>query len=262
MDIMKIPSKWNRVFRKEVIRLLSDRNIIDKQFFDLEKLHLCVNKELFDYGPDIGHYAGLENRLTIQMYETDDIFLETYYKFLHDLKIELGFDFYFQSTPTFRFHAPKSENEDRFPEFHSDRQKGHPPEEINIWFSLTKNNRSNFYIINKEKSNKWVEDYDSDYKKFGEVSYNSKHGVDDSFSEMGFSLAKEVESTINDIYVLDSDCIHTAVPRKEETRVSMDIRINPVEKFVDGYVGGGNMQEEFRTGGRFGYHERSIGKII
>ena len=262
MDIMKIPSKWNRVFRQEVIRLLSGRNIIDKQFLDLEKLYLFVDKKLFDYGPDIGNYAGLENRLTIQMYETDDIFLEIYYKFLHDLKIELGFDFYFQLTPTFRFHAPKSKNEDRFPEFHSDRQKGHPPEEINIWFSLTKNNRSNFYLIDKEKSNKWVEDYDSDYNKFGKVSYDSKYGVDDSFSEMGFSLAEEVESTINDIYVFDSDCIHTAVPRKEETRVSMDIRINPVEKFVDGYVGGGNMQAEFRPGGRFGYHERSIGKII
>ena len=79
---------------------------------------------------------------------------------------------------------------------------------------------------------------------------------------MGFSLAEEVESTINDIYVFDSDCIHTAVPREEETRVSMDIRINPVEKFVDGYVGSGNMQAEFRPGGRFGYYEKSIGKII
>jgi hypothetical protein len=261
MDIMKIPSKWNRVFRQEVTRLLSDRNIVDKYFSDLEKLHLCVNKELFDYGSDVGNYVGLENKLTIQMYETDEVFSETYYKFLYDLKIELGFDFYFQLTPTFRFHAPKLKNEDRFPEFHSDIGYGHPPQEINIWFSLTKNNHSNFYIIDKEKSNKWIDDYDSDYKKFTEVSYSSKYGVDKNFSGKGFSLAKEVESTIDDIFLFNSACIHTTVPRKEETKVSMDIRINPVEKFVDGYTGGGNMKAEFRPGGKFGYHRCSIGEI-
>ena len=99
------------------------------------------------------------------------------------------------------------------------------------------------------------------YNKFGKVSYDSKHGVDDSFSEMGFSLAKEVESTIDDLYIFDSACIHTSVPRKEETKVSMDIRINPVEKFVDGYTGEGNMNAEFRPGGKFGYHRCSIGEI-
>jgi len=256
MDIVKIPSKWNRIFRQEVIRLLSKKNVVDKTFSDLENLHKKIDRKLFDYV-----VREKENELQRIFYETDDKFISTYHKFLSELKDYLKFDFYFQLIPTVRFHAPNSKNENRFPEWHSDMGYGHPPEEINIWFLLTENNHSNFYIIDKEKSNKWVEDYGSDHKKFTEVSYNSKHGVDDSFNEMGFSLSTEVESTIDDIFLFKTECIHTAVPRKEETRVSIDIRINPVEKFVDGYVGAGNMKAEFEPGGRFGYHEKSIGEL-
>jgi len=252
-DIVKIPSKWNRIFRKEVIRLLLKKNIIDKGFSDLENLHNHIDMKFFDYV-----VREKENELQHIFYETDDKFISIYHEFLNELKNYLKFDFYFQSTPTMRFHAPKLKNENRFPEFHSDMGYGHPPQEINIWFSLTKNKHSNFYVIDKEKSNKWVDDYDSDYKKFTEVSYNSK---DKSFNEKGFSLAKEVESTIDDIFLFNSECIHTAVPRKEETRVSIDVRINPVDKFVDGYVGAGNMNAEFRPGGRFGYDEKSIGEL-
>ena len=41
----------------------------------------------------------------------------------------------------------------------------------------------------------------------------------------------------------------------------MDIRINPVDKFVDGYVGKGRMKAEFKPGGKFGYHLLSSKKI-
>ena len=47
---MKIPSKWNRIFRQEVIRLLSERNIVDKDFSDLENLHKNIDiKHLFRF---------------------------------------------------------------------------------------------------------------------------------------------------------------------------------------------------------------------
>jgi ectoine hydroxylase-related dioxygenase (phytanoyl-CoA dioxygenase family) len=253
MDIMEIPSKWNRIFRKEVIRLLLKKNIIDKGFSDLENLHNHIDMKFFDY-----LVREKENELQHIFYETDDKFISIYHEFLNELKNYLKFDFYFQSTPTMRFHAPKLKNENRFPEFHSDMGYGHPPQEINIWFSLTKNKHSNFYVIDKEKSNKWVDDYDSDYKKFTEVSYNSK---DKSFNEKGFSLAKEVESTIDDIFLFDSSCIHAGTPRIEETRVSIDIRINTVDEFVDGYMGFGVVKPQFRPGGRFGYDKKSIGEL-
>ena len=55
--------------------------------------------------------------------------------------------------------------------------------------------------------------------------------------------------------------MHSNIPRKEDTRISIDVRINPVDEFVDGYVGDGNMKAEFKPGGRFGYHKYSIGEF-
>ena len=52
------------------------------------------------------------------------------------------------------------------------------------------------------------------------------------------------------------------MPRQDDTRVSMDIRINPVDNFVHGYVGSGKQQAEFWPGGHFGYHEKSIEELI
>ena len=128
IDIIKIPSKWNRIFRKQVIRLLSDRNIIDNEFSDLENLHNQIDIKLFNYV-----VREKENELQHIFYETDDKFIFTYHGFLNELKNYLKFDFYFQSTPTIRFHAPKLKNEDKFPEFHSDIQYGHPPQEKNVY---------------------------------------------------------------------------------------------------------------------------------
>ena len=36
----------------------------------------------------------------------------------------------------------------------------------------------------------------------------------------------------------------------------------PVEDFKEGYVGKGRMKAEFKPGGNFGYHEKSIREII
>jgi len=253
--IQPYPSKWNKIFRKDLIRLLTKRNIIDSSCDDLENLHLYIDRELFDYSMDKG-----VNPLTIDFYDTDDIFLEIYYKFLQDLTSELGYDFYFQATPTIRFHAPKVKNEFHYPIFHSDPLGyGHPPEEINIWFSLTENKNSGFYVIDVDRSKEWVDTYGvEDFK----TKASKARDMHDDFNQEGLSLAKQIESSTECIYLFDSSCIHTNIPRNEETRISMDVRINPVEKFVEGYVGLGNMKAEFKPGGRFGYHKHSIGEII
>ena len=43
---------------------------------------------------------------------------------------------------------------------------------------------------------------------------------------------------------------------------SLDIRLTAVNDFVDGYVGKGRMGAEFKPGGKFGYHEKSIKKSM
>ena len=245
---------WNNVFRRELIRLLSEDYVVHDD--DLENLHLVISKKLFDYSMEKG-----VNPLTIKFYDTDDDFLKIYYDFLRALKTELGFDFYFQATPTIRFHAPDVKNEFHYPIFHSDPiVYGHPPQEINVWLSLTENKHSGFYMVNREDSENWFAEYDFDIDKFKNDASDARD-INDEFNKKGFGLSKEVESDINCVYLFDSLCIHTNKPRKEETRISIDVRINPVDQFVSGYIGLGNMKADFKPGGDFGYHEYSIGEL-
>ena len=74
-------------------------------------------------------------------------------------------------------------------------------------------------------------------------------------------MSSEIPSTLDNVYMFDSSCIHAGTPRIEETRVSMDIRINPVDKFVDGYMGFGVVKPQFKPGGRFGYNIKAIGDV-
>ena len=242
---------WNKAFRKDIMRLLSLKDILIFDDLngvgDLENLHLSVDKKLFDYSMDKG-----VNPLTIKFYDTDDHFLRIYYDFLRALKTELGFDFYFQATPTIRFHAPKVKNEFHFPIFHNDPMVyGHPPEEINVWFSLTKNKHSGFYMIDRKNSEKWFAKYSFDVDRF----------IKESSNEEGFAISREIKSNLNSVYLFDSLCIHTTKPRTEETRISIDVRINPVDQFVSGYIGLGNMKADFKPDGKFGYHGKSIGEL-
>ena len=85
---------------------------------------------------------------------------------------------------------------------------------------------------------------------------------EDKFNQDCHSKSKEVESTLDCIYLFDSQRIHSGMAREDDTRVSMDIRINPVDKFVHGYVGTGKQQAEYWPGGHFGYHEKSIKELI
>ena len=52
----------------------------------------------------------------------------------------------------------------------------------------------------------------------------------------------EVEANTQKVFLFDSLCIHTNQPRIDDSRLSIDVRINPVDGFVDGYVGKGRMK--------------------
>ena len=125
-----------------------------------------------------------------------------------------------------------------------------------MWWSLTKNNQSGFSVSNLKDSKNWYEEYQFDLDKFTEDSWNNSS----SFVKRGESISEEVTNGNGDLMlVFDSRIIHSSIERKDKTtRVSIDIRINPVEDFVDGYIGKGRMGAEFHPGGKFGYHEKSI----
>ena len=117
------------------------------------------------------------NGITKKLYDIDESFINTYYLFLQDLYKQLNFNFYFQATPTIRVHCPKAKNENHYPRYHNDVFYGHPPEELNVWFSLTDNKHSGFNVINFDNSKNShsfvinLLDYINRKKTFGKV-YN------------------------------------------------------------------------------------------
>ena len=239
-DHAYIKSDWSIKFRNETIRILHKNKIINNEVTELEKIHEYINdKSLIDYDFESG-----VNGITKSLYEVDNKYMLLYHKFLKDLYDKLGFDFYFQESPTIRVHCPNAKNQHHYPRYHSDCFYGHPPQEINIWFTLTSNKNSGFYVIDSNNSKKWLD------------KYNSKE-----FNNKGDSLAFEVETNLDKIFLFDPLCIHTNQPRINDSRLSIDVRINPVENFVDGYVGAGRMKAEFKPGGYFGYHKQSIKEI-
>jgi len=106
-------------------------------------------------------------------------------------------------------------------------------------------------------SKKWLDEVNNDEELFIEKAINDK-----DFNKKADDLCIEVEANTNKIFLFDSLCIHTNQPRTKDSRVSIDIRINPVKDFVDGYIGKGRMKAEFKPGGKFGYYEKSIKEIL
>jgi len=247
-----LESEYNIKFRNEVLRLLKEKKIIPNNTLSLENIHqYVINKSLIDYD-----FASGVNGITKALYEVDENFLSLYKEFLIDLYKKVGFDFYFQEAPTIRVHCPDAKNQHHYPRYHSDCFYGHPPQEINIWFSLTDNKHSGFYFMDYDNSKKWLEEI-NDTELFINKAINEP-----DFNKKGDSLCFEVEADTKKIFLFDSLCIHTNQPRIDDSRISIDVRINPVEGFVDGYVGKGRMKAEFKPGGKFGYCEKSIKELL
>jgi len=252
-DYTYLNSHWNKKFRLEILRLLSEKEVITKDFTDLENIHKNVlDKKLLDYDFDSG-----VNGITKELYDVDDSFMNIYYSFIKYLYKTLNFNFYFQATPTIRVHCPKAKNEHHYPRYHNDVFYGHPPEELNVWFSLTQNKNSGFNVIDFDKSKQWFNECNSDVSGFIDKAIS-----DVEFNKKGDDLSFEVDSDINNVFIFNSLCIHTNKPRLNDSRVSMDVRINPVSDFVDGYIGAGRMKAEFKPDGKFGYHKKSIEEML
>ena len=125
-----------------------------------------------------------------------------------------------------------------------------------MWFSLTKNNDTGFSVLNLKNSKELLDIYENDWDKLTYDAINKK-----SFNLLLDDLSNKVESSLSKIYYFNSLCLHTNQPREKDTRVSIDIRINSVDDFVDGYIGKGRMKAEFKPDGKFGYYKYSAKKL-
>lgn len=254
-----VSSYWKNKFTYQIKRMLFENDIIDTTNYDLKNIHKLVDDKYINYN----QYDGT-SPLGRLFYEPDEEFINNYHEFLKWLNINVfRFDFYFQATPTIRFNCADAQltGEDKrlpYPRYHCDVEYGHPPQETNLWWSFTKNKQSGFSVSNLTDSKKWYGEYDFDYDKFTEDSWDNEP----NFVKRGESISEEVTENGDTMILFDSRIIHSAISRKDKTtRVSMDIRINAVEDFVDGYVGKGRMGAEFKPGCKFGYHKKSIKKI-
>ena len=247
-----LESTWLGSFNRAIKKFLVEKNITETDDFDLNQIHNHVDLEYQVTGADDGI-----SKLGQMFYEIEDeSYFELYHKFLKEIRDEvLKCDFYFQETPTIRFWF---KGQKTIPKYHTDMDLGHPPQEINLWWGFTNNEQTGFVVGNNLKDCEgWYSSYDFDRSKF----YQDAESQSKEFNSIGEGITSEAES--NRIIMFDSRMIHSAIDRSTDdtTRVSMDVRLNPVDEFKDGYTGLGRMKAEFKPGGKFGYHPKSIDQI-
>ena len=255
----------NLKLSKYVLNYLISNDII-KSGSTLENLHLnLTDKSMLNYESAEKYKKTHKHNYTtgineVQKYlynlDKDEKWYGMYLELLKNLYEELGYDFYFQKTPTVRVHCPNAKGSEHYPMYHSDIILGHPPQEINVWLSLTDNKNTGFFILDYDDSIDYFKKYSND--ELTNLALNDK----ECYNQDCHKLADEVESTIEYVFLFDSYRIHSGMPRNDDTRVSIDIRINPVDKFVHGLVGSGKQKAEYWPGGNFGYHEKSIKELI
>ena len=248
-------------FSAEIKRILLKKGIINTINFKLEDLHKLVDRSLFEY-----HKVDGVSPIGTMLYETDSQFISVYHEFLKWVASDvLGFDFYFQKTPTIRVQAPDDiavidSNDLPYPTYHTDLEYGHPPQEINMWWSFTLNKHTGFGITDFQKSRDWYKKFNFNLTDFKKASLS--RGKD--FNDHGNSICEEVQG--GKLLLFESRCIHSTLSRKDETtRISIDARINPVKNFkwieIEGkplYKGSGRRKVEFKPGSPGGYHKSSI----
>jgi hypothetical protein len=187
-----------------------------------------------------------------------------YIDLLFYLHKKLGIDFYFQQTPTIRAHFPNEASTNAYPYWHTDRQIGHPPSEINLWMPMTFNKECTFSIMSYQDSLSILKDVNFNYDELSNKAFDDK-----AFREYcsNNSIAVDGENGVCDnssFCLFNSLRIHSTMPSKKETRISMDVRIIPVETFdwTTKYKGAGRMGAEWWPGGRHGYNKHSISHYL
>jgi hypothetical protein len=244
-------------YRDQVVRLLLAKNLIEKPC-KLEHLHeALLDKDAIHYDMDFG-----VSQVTKEFYDTDEEFIDFYHQFLAEAVYPyFGVDFYFQKTPTFRFHFPNAKNSTHYPRWHTDVNYGHPPKEINILVPITINKTLGLKVMDLNHSRKVMEKVNYDFQLLRAAS----HEYEGEFTRMCDSLNPVEYHNCESMILFDTRCFHTALARDQEdpsTRVSIDVRIHPKEEYKKNnrvYQGLGRKKVEYTTGNA--YNEQSIQEL-
>lgn len=209
---------------------------------NISSLHENISKELTSYDLQFGI-----NKLSNFFYDMPSNFKTEYIKTLKkDLRDQVNFDFYFQENPTIRVQTPDENSNKFYPFYHSDVQLGHPPYEINLWFPLNEPHKEEghgFVVCNLEKSSEIFSAYDFDIDYLKQNKKKIAKEVKDS--------SKMIDCNLGQGIVFDSRCLHSTIPLKDHTRVSIDVRIMPKEifkSFSKIYYGTGRRKVKFVPG--------------
>ena len=276
MDHMYIDTtnlKWNKIFGDELKLFLFERGITKSKDIHLNNLHNEIDGELLNIA-DITMIGSEDNRIitsnkdsiSLIMFDFIEKYEKLYHKFIKWLYKDVikDKDFYFQRNPTIRVHSANAKT--KFPKWHADSFIGHNPKEINVWFGLSDNKNSGFWVSNSVKQSKeWLSHFDFNTEEFIKESY----GNNENFDEFGFNHSFEVKNIFNSLFLFDGRCTHTADYRTKDTRISIDIRIIPVDDYewliIDDeplFKGIGRKKAEFRPGHKYGYHEKSAKELL
>ncbi len=258
---------WNDIFYKALQRFLCAKDIVNSAEVDLKYLHENVDSKYFTFNT-----LGEQNNSRPIISDVGFDFLkfenDLYLKFMKWIRLNvIKENFYFQKTPTIRFHIPGVQRKLTLPAWHSDSFLGHSPKEINFWFGLTDNKYSDFWVHNLEDSRQWFSEYNYDIEVWKDKCFSE----DKEFMSRGFDKSFEVKDIYNNIAIFDSRCIHAANYRSIRdftTKITMDLRIILVKDFewlvIDGtpvFKGDGIKRAEFRPGSEFGYDARTVEEL-
>lgn len=213
---------FSTAFQQHILRILLDKKIINEPV-ELEFLHQFLSDELKAY--DFAHGV---NPVSTFFYETDDLFNKTYIDFIRYIRSHWVKEaFYFQATPTIRIHCPNAMNADLYPRYHTDICYGHPPEEVNIWIPLTKKLAGHgFSLLSLRDSKKLFEQFDYNYPEFIQRATHDR-----SFSDACKQVSHPAAAEFGEALLFDPRCIHSGEPLVSHTRISMDLRVIPVQAY-------------------------------
>ena len=187
---------WNKIIQQELILFLKEKEIILSLDSDLKTLHDTIDKKYTIFETVSFDEKGVNNncRPVIEdiMFDfaTSPGIKKIYNDFMEWLYLDIiKEDFYFQKTPTIRVRMPGEQDHPHhnvLPTWHSDSFFGHNPREINIWFGITDNIDSGFWVMSLEDSARWFEEHNYDRERWREICISS----DKDFNTRGFSLEK------------------------------------------------------------------------
>ena len=267
-DIRVIKSTYNKKFREIIMDFLFSNKYVHSDLNRITKLHdFVIDKKSMEYKNNIENdrmsYGFTTFSKCFYDFTETNKFQSVYTNFLLSLYKTLGVDFYFQSFPNIRVHFPNKSAKETYPFYHTDRQLGHPPSEINLWMPLSDNKNCTFTILSHKDSLSNLKEIDYDYEKLADKSL-----LDKEWNRLCFekSIHIDGESGICDnssFCIFNNVRIHSVIPSETESRLSIDIRIVPVENFDfdNKFTGKGRVAAEWWPGGKSGYYSKSIGEI-